>query len=240
MLVKHAAEKWGRQAADTGTPLIWDVLDWWKQPEENARPLAGHIAAVQAQAREIGNPTLIGATQAMADDIGGIYIPHHSRPGLTPAPIRERATTVVYEGTKKYLGSWHRAIESACAEMDLTFVINPPDLREADIVVAFRGEQWDGAICRRWKSGVKYVNAIAVGRPMLTQPSETASEIRTPGCILNMNIRDALVDVLRVCQPLGYRQFIARACLELAPLYTRDEVSDRYRALFRQVTRQAA
>ena len=47
---------------------------------------------------------LIGSTQAMADEIEGVYIPHHYRPGLHARPVRDRIEVIAYEGTRKYLG----------------------------------------------------------------------------------------------------------------------------------------
>src|SRR4029078_333737 len=96
---------------------------------------------------------------------------------LTPAPAREVVTTVGYEGTKKFLGRWAKAVQQECDRRGWQFVINPPDLRDCHILVVFRDGTHDGWMCRNWKSGVKLVNALASGRPLICQPSAAALEI---------------------------------------------------------------
>jgi hypothetical protein len=88
---------------------------------------------------------------------------------------------VAYEGGERYLGRWRGWIEAACKERGWDFVINPSDLRMADIIVGFRDQQWDGWMCREWKSGVKAGNAIAAGRPFISQASAAVREIQPHG-----------------------------------------------------------
>jgi glycosyltransferase involved in cell wall biosynthesis len=64
---------------------------------------------------------------------------------------------------------------------DWAFVINPKDLRDADIIVAFRDGKYDGWMCREWKSGVKIVNAMAAGRPIITQDNAAFRELSPIG-----------------------------------------------------------
>jgi hypothetical protein len=185
VLIKRAAFQFGKQAKATGLPLIWDVLDFWEQPEENDFPVHGFFRKRVKETQEaLGITTLIGATQAMAEAIGGVYLPHHHRLRLSPAPVREKTLTVGYEGKSKYLGPWRRILEQASAVLGMEFVVNPLDIRELDIVVALRGDKHDGDVCRHWKSGVKLVNAIAAGRPVVTQPSAAFSEIEPVGVTL--------------------------------------------------------
>ena len=63
-------------------------------------------------------------------------------------------------------------------------MVNPPDLSAADIIVAFRDGVWDGWICREWKSGVKVVNAIAAGRPLISQDSAAVRELGPVGTVV--------------------------------------------------------
>lgn len=183
VLVKRAAVLYGARAAREQKPIVWDVLDFWVQPEENQMPVDRLRQRVRDVRDRFGIATLIGATRAMADAIGGVYLPHHSWPGLAPAAPRRGVSRIVigYEGRAKYLGSWRRSLEAACALVGMDFVINPDDLRQVDVVVAFRGERWDGEVCRQWKSGVKYVNALVAGRPVLTQPCAGFTEIAPVG-----------------------------------------------------------
>lgn len=177
VLVKHAIVHFGAEARAVGVPIVWDVLDFWKQPEDNGRSEAELVAEVHRLRDTARVSLLIGATEAMATAIGGVCLPHHSRPGLRPAPVRESVGVVAYEGTPKYLGAWKPALERECAARGWSFVVNPSSLTDADIVVALRDGKWDGEVCRRWKSGVKYVNALAAGRPVVTQVSSALMEI---------------------------------------------------------------
>lgn len=195
VLVKRAAVRWRAEARRVQVPVVWDVLDFWAQPEDNGLSPDEMIAKVKAIHQAAGVTTLIGATRAMAQDIGGIYLPHHCRLGLSPGPIRDRAEVVGYDGTPKYLGRWRPALERSCAALGLRFVINPPDIRYADVLVSFRDGRWDGWACRQWKSGVKQVNAIVAGRPMVCQTSAAWDDFRAVGgCFDNT---DALTEMIR-------------------------------------------
>lgn len=238
VLVKHAAEQFGEEAARSRARIIWDVLDWWKQPEENALPISDTAFIIETWAHTINADALIGSTAQMAQDIGGVYIPHHHRIGLSPAPVRWVARVVAYEGTKKYLGSWAKALQKDCTALGLEFVINPKDLGVADIVVAFRGEKWDGPICRQWKSGVKIVNAIAAGRPIITQPSSAGVEIAPVGTVIDdpLYLDGSLEQWLNP----EIRQATAETCAKMAPAYSLEAVCQQYRQLFNRVMRRAA
>lgn len=239
VLVKRAVDRWGAEAMVTGKVLIWDVLDWWKQPEDNQTPVAVLRERVKTIQRRYRIRTVIGATQAMADAIGGVYIPHHCRIGLMPTPIRAEATTVAYDGSPRYLGSWAGVIEAACQRLGLRFVINPKDLSTADVLVAFRGEEWDGEVCRQWKSGVKYVNAIAAGRPVLTQDVSSFSEINPVGFAVAEpgEVFEAIRAMTgsRALRELAYDRGIARA-----PQFTREVIADQYRQVLASAVRRAA
>lgn len=234
VLVKRAIETRSPQRKQ----IVWDALDYWAQPDENALPMAAHIARALTLRDEAGVSLVICATQAMADDLGGVYLPHHSRPGLVATSVRQVAHVVAYEGTPKYLGSWRQALGTACAKLGLTFVINPPNLADADIVVALRGEQWDGAVCRRWKSGVKYVNAIAAGRPVITQASAAWDELQPSGCLVERP--DELEHALQSLLPADVRQRCFAETQRLAPRYTLVNIAHRYREILQDCVRRAA
>lgn len=205
VLVKRAALEWGQTAVHTRMPIVWDVLDYWRQPNENSMPVEELRQRILGLRDSLGITTTIGATQSMADAIGGVYLPHHSRPGLAPAPPRTGGTLIVgYEGQAKYLGTWRRALEQACARLEMVFVVNPSDLRAVDVVVALRGESWDGEVCREWKSPVKFVNALVSGRPVLTQPCAGFDEVSPVG--LAIDSPDSLVGSLRILSSLSCRQ----------------------------------
>lgn len=234
VLVKRAAAVWfeqARTAGRRGARLVWDVLDYWPQPAGNQRPLDYLAHEIGVLARELRVGRLVGATQAMASAIGGDYLPHHHRLGLVPGAVRERLEVVAYEGSERYLGPWRPALEAACAERGLRFVINPDDLRDADLVVAFRGGKWDGPVCRRWKSGVKLVNALVAGRPVLTQPSAAVDEIKPVGQTL-----EALEDLGPAID--AWRDPVRRTAAVLMARRRAEEfdllrIADRYRHILR-------
>lgn len=238
VLVKRAIHQWGETAQRFRIPIVWDVLDQWQQPEENGVPVAVHAAEVKRYAANYGVRTLIGATRAMADTVGGVYIPHHARPGLSPLPIREAVEIVAYEGNRKYLGAWLPVLERSCAARGWRFVVNPSSLAEADIVVALRDGVWDGPICREWKSGVKLVNAMAAGRPVITQDSAAQREIAAVGATLeNPGFLDAALDYWT---PVEHRQSAAEVSRDRALAYTRSSVANLYREHVLSLVRRAA
>lgn len=184
VLIKRAAFRWAEEAQRRGCPVVWDALDFWAQPAENG--LTESAARLRlSQAIALIRPTLtIGATQAMADAADGMYLPHHGHLSLVPRPERAMVRLVAYNGNPAYLGAWAAVVDAACAARGWTFVINPPDLAAADLIIALRGGPWDGWICRAWKSGVKLVNAMLAGRPVITQPSAAARELGPAGSVI--------------------------------------------------------
>lgn len=139
--------------------------------------LRGQIAAV----KPIG---IVAATGVMADDceefgLPVLRLPHHARPEQAINPIRDEVKTVGYEGGVKYLGQWHGVMEKECARRGWTFVTNPPQLADLDIVVALR--EATGYAARSWKSNVKAANAQATGTPFICQRASGYMETSTGG-----------------------------------------------------------
>lgn len=238
VLVKRAILVFGREAQQAGKAIVWDALDFWSQPAQNGLDDASALALYLEHIQTIRPVLTIGATRAMAGAVGGTYLPHHHRPGLIPAAVRPVMTTVAYEGTRKYLGSWGKAIQTACDRLGLQFLINPLDLREADLVVSFRGEEWDGPICRQWKSGVKIVNAMAAGRPILSQPCAAFSEIQPSGDVV-----DSLSDIeasIAAWQPLERRTRALIECRARASEFALDTVARHYHSILSRMMAVAA
>ena len=177
VLVKKYAVEYAAHVHRAGKPIIWDALDFWMQPGQNHLDLSSGIRAFHQMKALIKPTAVICATEQMVRDCGGVYIPHHCRLGLVATPPRERVQTVAYDGGERYLGLWDVAIRDECHRRGWDFVVNPKHLAEADILVAFRDGQWDGPLCRAWKSGVKYVNAKRAGRPIITQPCAAVDEL---------------------------------------------------------------
>ncbi len=238
VLVKHAVDQWFREAKAAKGALVWDVLDYWQQPAGNQRDESSLVREILQMRDALKIHRLIGATEAMATAIGGVYLPHHHRIGLRPTPVRSQLKVVAYEGSPRYLGSWRVALEQVCARLGLTFVVNPKELGQADLVVAFRGEEWDGWVCREWKSGVKYVNAIAAGRPILTQHSAAFGEIVPPGLLVEHS--SALGAAIEYFAPLDRRAAVYERCLGKVREFSVERIATRYRSIVQSTLGAAA
>jgi hypothetical protein len=237
--VKRSIYEFAQIVHQTHKPLVWDALDFWQQPEQNALSEVDACALLQ---REITRtmPTLtIGATQAMAQACGGVYLPHHARPGLEPAPITEgSALTVGYEGTRKYIGRWGHALKTECARRGWMFVVNPKDYRAIDIVVALRDAEHDGWMCREWKSGVKLVNALAAGRPIITQASAADREISTSHGTFIVSEPYRIATALDVSGADAHRRATLGQAIDASKAFSLPVVAARYRSMLSAVVNQ--
>jgi hypothetical protein len=233
VLIKHAGHKYAAQARAAGVPVVWDALDFWQQPRHNdmsedvAKRLIQETIAVIQPAR------VVGATQAMAAAAGGDYLPHHSWRGLEPVQPQTAVTTVGYQGNAAFLGRWAGWLLRAAERRQWRVVLNPEQLWTADILVALRDGPWDGWMCREWKSGVKLVNAIAAGRPVIRQPSAASREIGAPGSIVET--ADDLEVAFDVWASRSARHDAFEQCRALAPAYRLPAVAEQYRAILQTV-----
>lgn len=238
VLIKKHAVNFAPRAHKAGKPIVWDALDFWSQPAQNRYTRDSALLALRSQAKVIKPALIIGATKEMTADAESLgfksaYLPHHSWNGLAPTPPREVVATVAYEGNPAYLGRWHGWVKEACDKRGWSFVVNPPNLAEVDIIVSFRDGAWDGWICREWKSGVKVVNSVAAARPMLSMPSAAMRELRP----LDSTI-EAVTDLKRALDSYSdqtERQKAYEACAELAPQFTVDAVAESYRSILSTV-----
>lgn len=231
VLIKKHAVSLAPRAHKAGKPIVWDALDFWSQPAQNSYNEASATLALKAHINVIKPALLIGATQAMARAAKAIgvaaeYLPHHSWAGLVPTSPREHVAVVAYEGNPAYLGRWHGWLTEACSKRGWEFAVNPKDLSSADIIVAFRDGPWDGWICREWKSGVKSVNAIAAGRPFISQRSAARAELWPAGSIVETP--DALEAELDIWALKGSRAEAYELGGHLSPALTLESVAARY------------
>lgn len=231
VLVKNHGAKFAAEAHRVGVPIVWDVLDFWSQPRDNQADATRAVALFHAQARVIKPALVVCATEAMAQACGGVYLPHHSWAGLAPTAARADVKVVAYEGNPLYLGGWAQRITEACKRRGWTFAINPPDLSQADLLVALRDGIWDGWICRQWKSGVKVVNAIAAGRPIITQETAAFRELNPVGCAI-----DSPAELERRLDLMAVRDVRQLAADQpLARTLTLHQVAARYRLMLQTV-----
>lgn len=233
VLVKRAGAAFAALAHRFDVPIVWDAVDFWRQPAENGVSPDQAVALARGAMDSIKPALVIGATQAMADAIGGVYLPHHSWAGLVPTPPRETVKVVGYQGGVVYLGRWKAVLEQECARRDWTFVINPTDLSAVDILVAFRDGMWDGWICEEWKSGVKVVNAVAAGRPIITQSTAAMREIGAAGTTVS---GPELWSVgLDHWSDYGHRVEAYERAQSLAPAYQIEQIAAQYRLVLESV-----
>lgn len=226
VLVKKIAPAYAPVAHAAGKPVVWDALDFWSQPTENS--LSHHDAhrLLRTRVQQVKPALTIGATRAMAAACEGAYLPHHSWKGLVPTPARERVNIVAYEGNAVYLGRWHNWVATECARRGWRFLVNPPSLAPVDILVSFRDGPWDGWICREWKSGVKVVNALAAGRPLIAQDSAARREIGVMGSTIERP--QELSEQLDWWSDYERRQQVVAAASNRAAQYSVDAVATQY------------
>lgn len=156
-------------AALKGRKWVWDIVDAYPQPASYAWTRDQAIAWVHGRLAQLQPTAVIWPTQRMREDcdfgLPGVVIPHHHRAGIERNPIREQVRTVAYEGAPTYLGRWADWIEDECIRRGWQFMVNPPRLSDADIVIAVR--DGGGYVSRHWKSGVKLANAHGSGTPFI-------------------------------------------------------------------------
>ncbi len=226
VIVKRAIRTFAATAHAHGVPIVWDALDFWQQPAQNGVTEAEALALLRSQIRAYEPALVIGATEAMALAANGVCVPHHGHQGLQPTDAREDCRVVGYEGNARYLDGWEPYLRTACARRGWSFVVNPPDLSACDILVALRVGIWDGWICRQWKSGVKIVNAILAGRPIITQDAAAVSDIwPTVWRVETVNDVNEQFDYWAA---VDRRQAVVDECRTLAPDFSLDALARQY------------
>lgn len=167
----------------TGTPLVWDVVDSYRQPECTDWTREQSIAWLHSEIDRLKPSAIIWPNARMADDAGwgGLQevIYHHHRPGIEINPIREKIETIAYEGSPRYLEGWAEAISEECNRLGAAFLVNPESLAAADVVLAVRGPRWNGYAQRHWKSQIKMANAHASGTPFIGMREDGYLETRS-------------------------------------------------------------
>ena len=165
VVVKRVTPELAENLRRSRRKIVWDMVDWYRQPNKFSRDEL--VRQAKDYAAAMGASTLVAATKRMADDLETPHwLPHHGHArGINQ--IRERVSTVVYEGSARYVEDLRPEIDSLCSKRKWKFVINPPDYLAADIVIALRSKPWDCYASRHWKSGVKLSNAQITGVPFI-------------------------------------------------------------------------
>jgi hypothetical protein len=183
VVVKRIGEDMLATIRKSGTPWVFDAVDFYPQPGCSAWGDREAIEWVRRQLARLSPAGVIWPNRRMQQDCGdgwrGFVLQHHHRPGIASNPIRDRVEAVGYEGSPRYIEAWRPQIEHECSRRGWRFVVNPERLADVDIVLALRSGPWDCYATRRWKSNVKLANAHGSGTPFVGQPDdgyrETAS-----------------------------------------------------------------
>ena len=155
----------------SGTPWVWDVVDFYPQPTCTAWVRSKVIHWVKSQLKRHPPNGIIWPNERMSEDcrthLPSIVAYHHHRPDIAPNPIRKEVRRVGYEGSAGYLGQWEPLLRAECSKRGWDFVINQGVLADWDICVAFRGDAVNGYAQYHWKSNVKLSNAMGSGTPFI-------------------------------------------------------------------------
>lgn len=174
VLVKRPPAGFADAARHAGTPVVWDVVDAWPQPDANAWEEGLCVHWLLSEVQRVGAVAVLCPNDSMVEaltrkGVPALSLPHHYMPDRAINPIRPKVRKVGYQGRDVYLsGDWRKAIEAACAKRGWEFVSEPMlDLASVDIAVAFRDGHWNGWIASAWKSNVKLANAMGTGTPIV-------------------------------------------------------------------------
>lgn len=170
VLVKRPSQGLMDAIKASKTPWVWDVVDFYPQPECTNWVKSKAVSWVKGQLARHQPDGVIWPNQRMSDDvktkIKNTVIYHHHRPEIGINPIREKIQVVGYEGSEKYLGKWKAALELECKKRGWRFVVNCP-VSEMDICTAFRDDPFNGYVQYHYKSNVKLANCHGSGTPFI-------------------------------------------------------------------------
>ncbi len=171
-------------------PLVFDIVDSWAQPDDGVKcnGIVDARALFQPKWERLRADGYIFPTKRMRDDLGCLVpcsttIYHHFRPTLELNPVRPIVRVVGYEGGD-YLGEWGERIAKACESRGLTFVVNPENYRDLDVVILARGGLHGNFLSRNYKSNVKLANAFGSGTPALVHFDEMSAHDTDTGDVL--------------------------------------------------------
>jgi len=167
--LRHSKRKWAL-----------DVLDFYPQPVCSYWSRDEAIRWVRNRIKELNPTAVIWPNDRMKRDCWdgrpALVLYHHYRPSIQSLNLRSSIQNLVYEGSSKYLGRWEAILQFACKEKGWGLLINPPQLTDGDVVVAFRDDGFNGYAQSSWKSNVKLVNAQAAGLPFIGAPEDGYTE----------------------------------------------------------------
>lgn len=227
VVVKRVPEVIRSGLASSGRKWVYDCVDCYPQPECSTWNKFEAVAWMRKHIASLNPTAVIWPNRQMREDCDdgrpGFVLPHHARPNQPMNPVREKVTRVGYEGRADYLQGWAMVLHKECDRRGWHFIVNPENLAELDIVVAFRGGKWDGYAPQAWKSAVKLENAHGSGTPFVGRPDTSYME-------------QACGAEYWAVSPEG----LSTAFDWLEPQSTREQVSDRFRAAAYTLDRAAS
>lgn len=226
IVVKRTPDQLIETIRKSGKPWVYDVVDGWPQPSEMDQAQA--MDWLQNKIESLKPSAVVFGTQRMQFDSGfsgpALVLPHHSWPKYQPNEIREKVSTVGYEGAPAYLGKWFYVISDACAKMGWEFQVNG-DMTKADIGIALR--QTGGYPAKYWKPGTKLSNLHALGIPALCTQEAGYQSVASGMEFWIHNERDVM-SAFENLADVRTRRDISKSMLKAAlPL---ESVADKYKA----------
>lgn len=171
VVVKRTPTETIQSLRNNEVPWVWDIVDAFPQPHANLWTKAEGILWVRSQVKALSPDGIIWPNRKMMEDcaldLPQTVLYHHHRPGIRINPVRPEVKTVGYEGGD-YLGLYRLALERECQKRGWRFTVNPSELADLDIVVAFRDPTGYVPFC--YKSNVKLANAHGSGTPFIGNP----------------------------------------------------------------------
>ena len=244
-VVKKLNSKIVSSARDQGLHIVYDIVDSWRQPRDGLKCHSVEDARVlfRKKWKKIDADLFIFPTEQMLIDLGdlvpkGQVIYHHYRPGIPLNPIRDQVLTVGYEGAD-FLGEWKSRLEESCRQMGVTFVTNPLNYSDIDVVVLARGGLHANFLSHRYKSNVKLANAYGSGTPALVHIAEQSAHDTDCGNVLyfsDIGSFDQQLDLL--INNLELRRSISNSFLLAAKNYEISSIAKEYEDMFSNLVNQ--
>jgi glycosyltransferase involved in cell wall biosynthesis len=223
---------WDRARA-LGKFVVWDTVDVWPQPACNQHAQAMRFMACSLEGMR--PDFVVFSTRRMHEDLGnGVkssFLYHHSRPNQQVNPIRPRIEAIGYEGSERYIMRWRPIIDRECAKRGWTFVVNPEELADVDVILALRGGDWKGYAPQHWKSNVKLANAQATGTPIIANKECGYFETDHSGGVYFAENEFELVACFDWLVEYQTRRECSARLLRDAPNYTLSKVSQDYKRM---------
>lgn len=211
----------------SGKPVIWDALDFWKQPEESEiDTLEKALHITQPHIDKLKPSVILCANQQMADDLGGVCIYHHARINAVVGFGKD----IVYDGHPRYADG---LTVNAC-KIGWRYRAGWPD-KDTGALLSVRMGKDGGWLARRWKSNVKAANAIACGVPFIAEPDQAYLETVPDNMALWFETQEELDEKIVRLADQRFIQGARRAAdTEHHKTTIRQAVSE-YQKLFRQL-----